>query len=425
MSIFSLRRLITVALLSISATAAHAQIGIGTNAPNAKAALEVSATDKGLLIPRMDSAQRAAITPTPDGLMVFQTDGRKGFWYAVSGTWYFIPDKTRSGDNLGNHAATQPLNLGTHKLVGNGGTSGLEVSSDGGLLATGTHVGDYPPILTGGEGTRMMWLPNTSSFRAGYVNGTQWDFANIGDYSVAMGYNSRASGDYAAAFGNACTAANTSSFAAGEGNTATGIASVALGYYAHTNSRRGSFVFADQANFPNGSNSAGAPGGENNFKATVNNTFNVRCIGGFNFYTTLDLSVGVKIAAGGNAWTTVSDSTKKERIRVADGDAFLAHIGRMRLGSWNYKQQDAATQRHYGPMAQDFYAAFGHDGVGTIGEPTAINQADFDGVNLIAIQALYRRLLRVEAENDALRWQAELTARRLDAYGPPAAEARR
>ncbi|GAA4355356.1 hypothetical protein GCM10023185_18110 [Hymenobacter saemangeumensis] len=35
------------------------------------------------------------------------------------------------GDNLGNHTATQNLNLGTNQLVGNGGTSGLAVSSTG------------------------------------------------------------------------------------------------------------------------------------------------------------------------------------------------------------------------------------------------------------------------------------------------------
>ena len=50
-------------------------------------------------------------------------------------------------------------------------------------------------------------------------------------------------------------------------------------------------------------------------------------------------------------------------------------------------------------MAQDFYAAFGHDGVGSIGVKTSINQADFDGVNLIAIQALYHRVQALEADN--------------------------
>ena len=129
----STRRIIGLAALCAFLTLpALAQTGIGTAAPNPKAALDITAADKGLLIPRMDSAARAAIAaPLPDGLMVFQTDGRQGFWYAVGGTWRYLPDKTTSGDNLGNHAATQALNLGAHPLVGNGGTSGLTVSNTG------------------------------------------------------------------------------------------------------------------------------------------------------------------------------------------------------------------------------------------------------------------------------------------------------
>lgn len=100
-----------------------AQVGVGTVSPNAKAALDITATGKGLLIPRMDSVTRVAITtPLPDGLMVFQTDGRKGFWYAVSNTWLYIPDKTQvADDNLGNHIATQTFDLNSQQLVANTG----------------------------------------------------------------------------------------------------------------------------------------------------------------------------------------------------------------------------------------------------------------------------------------------------------------
>ncbi len=42
-------------------------------------------------------------------------------------------------------------------------------------------------------------------------------------------------------------------------------------------------------------------------------------------------------------------------------------------------------------MAQDFFIAFGKDELGTIGCDTLINQQDFLGVNLIAIQALEKR----------------------------------
>src|SRR6476620_7712762 len=53
-------------------------------------------------------------------------------------------------------------------------------------------------------------------------------------------------------------------------------------------------------------------------------------------------------------------------------------------------------------MAQDFFAAFGKDSYGTIGNDTTINQADFDGINLIAIQALETRTRELDRSNQNL-----------------------
>jgi hypothetical protein len=124
--------LLTLPALLLGLVTAQAQtggsVGIGTAAPDPKAALDIRSTDKGLLIPRLDSAQRAGISAPPDGLMVFQTNGRKGFWYAIGGQWVYIPDKTKSGDNLGNHTATQNLSLNDNELrlrAGSDGSHGL------------------------------------------------------------------------------------------------------------------------------------------------------------------------------------------------------------------------------------------------------------------------------------------------------------
>ena len=66
------RAAVLVAFLPL---AAQAQVGVGITTPDAKAALEIRATDKGLLIPRLTASQRAAITSPPQGLLVYQTDG--------------------------------------------------------------------------------------------------------------------------------------------------------------------------------------------------------------------------------------------------------------------------------------------------------------------------------------------------------------
>ena len=106
-------------------------MGVGTTTPNAKAALDISATDKGLLIPRLTQTQRLAITSPPNGLMVFQTDNTTGFWYYFGGSWVNIPNANTAGDDLGNHTATQNLDLANNQLVGNGGSSGLGIGSTG------------------------------------------------------------------------------------------------------------------------------------------------------------------------------------------------------------------------------------------------------------------------------------------------------
>jgi len=51
-------------------------------------------------------------------------------------------------------------------------------------------------------------------------------------------------------------------------------------------------------------------------------------------------------------------------------------------------------------MAQDFFAAFGKDEIGTIGTPTTINSGDMAGILMIAVQALEKRTRELK-EKDA------------------------
>jgi len=77
----------------------------------------------------------------------------------------------------------------------------------------------------------------------------------------------------------------------------------------------------------------------------------------------------------------------------------------MKLTSWNYKGQREI--RHYGPMAQDFYAAFGHDGLGQIGCDTLIYSHDFAGVTFAGVQALVRENEQLRVETQDLRVETQ------------------
>lgn len=85
-----------------------------------------------------------------------------------------------------------------------------------------------PPVS--GSGRRMMWYPDKAAFRTGYVTGNQWDAANIGDYSVAMGVNTIASGGYSFATGaTAVASGNYSIVLGGGGSTASSFSSISVG----------------------------------------------------------------------------------------------------------------------------------------------------------------------------------------------------
>lgn len=60
---------------------AQGSVGIGTATPSASAALDITATNKGLLIPRLTTAQRNGIASPANGLLVYNTDALKfNFW---------------------------------------------------------------------------------------------------------------------------------------------------------------------------------------------------------------------------------------------------------------------------------------------------------------------------------------------------------
>ena len=120
----------------------------------------------------------------------------------------------------------------------------------------------------------------------------------------------------------------------------------------------------------------------------------------------------VTVIEGQVAYTFSSDRNKKENFQSVNGEEVLRKIRQLNLTSWNYIGQDAKTLRHYGPMAQDFYEAFGHDTIGTVGTPTGINSGDMAGIMMIAIKTLATEVANQEAVNAEQRKRLEaLTAR--------------
>src|SRR5690554_3755273 len=80
-----MKKLFTLIVL-IACAGLHAQVGIGTTNPDGSAVLDVTATDKGMLVPRLTTAQRVAISSPAAGLLVYDTTA-KGFWFYNGSSW--------------------------------------------------------------------------------------------------------------------------------------------------------------------------------------------------------------------------------------------------------------------------------------------------------------------------------------------------
>ena len=156
----------------------NGSFAIGTTAPNASALLDVTSTTKGILIPRMTTAQRTAIANPVVGLLVFDNT-TNSFWYRGSMVWLELydnldqevnrngPDKIYMGltDSVGIGTNDPKYKLDIHTANGQYGfaqTSGdIELASwisDGGEIGT---VSNHTLRLFAGNGfNQFALLPN-------------------------------------------------------------------------------------------------------------------------------------------------------------------------------------------------------------------------------------------------------------------------
>lgn len=120
---------------------------------------------------------------------------------------------------------------------------------------------------------------------------------------------------------------------------------------------------------------------------------------------------GAHVTNGG-VWTNGSSRTFKEAFTAIDAGDILSRVLAMPITRWRYRGGENAW--HLGPMAEDFFAAFGLGG-----EEKYIGTVDADGVALAAIQGLNARVEAraklLERENAALRTSLATLAERVAA----------
>ncbi len=151
---------ILVVICAMHTTATYAQVGIGTDAPNPKAVLELKSPDnnQGFLVPRLTTAQRTATAFTSTlgvaekGLLVFDTDTNK-FYYWSGTVWTIIEDSvgtdnqtlTFASPNLsisgGNSVNLSAINTDGQTLTFTPASGLLAISGGNNVTITGTVPG--------------------------------------------------------------------------------------------------------------------------------------------------------------------------------------------------------------------------------------------------------------------------------------------
>ena len=152
-------------------------VGIGTTTPNSSAALDITSTDKGFLLPLLSPAARLAITNPAEGLLVYDTTAQRFYQYQL-GAWRFIINseywvQSSTSNNLynladsigigtplpkekldvnGNIHATQNINVATTiSATGSGQAETLSaannLSTDGTLVAMGSITGNQNLVI--------------------------------------------------------------------------------------------------------------------------------------------------------------------------------------------------------------------------------------------------------------------------------------
>jgi hypothetical protein len=188
-------------------------IGINTRAPAAEFHV-----NGGLLLG--DSAVES------NGMIRFKANQFQGFrnneWVQLDYVADFDPHALHAeGDKTKNVVyVTSKGNVGIGGISPDNITDHLTTS--GNVVFKGYSLGsELPDLSVRGTGTRLIWYPKKTAFRAGFADTDEWDDANIGINSVVFGHSGKADAENTTIIG-------------GQSNTNSGKSSVIVGGSSNT-----------------------------------------------------------------------------------------------------------------------------------------------------------------------------------------------
>lgn len=155
---YTVLSLFLVLIVTTPLFAQNNNVGIGTTTPNSTAILDVTSTTKGVLVPRLTTVQRTAISQPAQGLLVYDTDLECFYYYnTATNAWVSLCQAGPAGATgapgpSGANGATGPS--GADGVTGPAGANGVPGASgaNGSNGSTGA-TGPTGPIGPGGAGS--------------------------------------------------------------------------------------------------------------------------------------------------------------------------------------------------------------------------------------------------------------------------------
>lgn len=144
---------------------AKAQIGIGTNTPDASAILDITASAKGLIVPRMTTLERDASIKSPTaGLLIYNTTSNALEIANSSSQWVNLSTGATTAVSSGTTSSTAGIGVGTTSPNAN---AILDITSTTQGVLLPRHTAD-PTSVAG------MVYYNTTAHEVRMYNGSAW-----------------------------------------------------------------------------------------------------------------------------------------------------------------------------------------------------------------------------------------------------------
>lgn len=291
-------RFSSLVILLISSYLAEAQVAINTTGanPDNSAMLDISSTTRGLLIPRMTTAERTAIVSPATGLLVYD-NSLSLFYYYNGSAWTSISPVVSSWATVGNSGTSSGTNF-----LGTTDNQHLDIRTNNILHARIRTNGQIEVFNTG----RSTYLGENAGINDDLNNRR----------NVAVGYNALRAGTTAT--GNTAVGYLALENTTANSNTAVGYQTLslnttgtwnsAIGQEALSNSLSGSFNTA-AGGHALGSNTTGGSNAAIGYNAMLNNTTGSYNVSAGESALSTNTTGSYNVAIGYNADVTANNLT--------------------------------------------------------------------------------------------------------------------